>query len=44
MEHVEFFEEFMNKVGSLDDQGAIIHSAKGFYRLYGDIFRALTTN
>ena len=44
LEHVEFFEKLMNKVDSLDDQETIIHSAKGFYRRYGDIFRALTTD
>ena len=44
LEHVEFFEKLMNKVDNLDDQETIIHCAKGFYRLYGDIFRALTTD
>lgn len=40
-DHVKFFESLMNKVASEKDQDAIIHAANVFYKLYGDIFRAL---
>ncbi|PKO42925.1 MAG: biliverdin-producing heme oxygenase [Betaproteobacteria bacterium HGW-Betaproteobacteria-22] len=39
--HVSFFESLMNQVTDVHDQTAIIHSAKVFYRLYGDIFRTI---
>jgi len=32
----------MNKITDPKEQQMIIHSANMFYRLYGDIFRALT--
>ncbi len=41
IEHVKFFENLMNKITNEADQQAILHGAKCFYRLYGDIFRAL---
>lgn len=41
-EHVQFFEALMNRVSHAEDQQTIVHSAKAFYRLYGDIFRAIT--
>jgi len=41
LDHVKFFESLMNKVESRSDQDAIIHAANVFYKLYGDIFRAL---
>lgn len=31
----------MNQITDETDQQAIIHGAKRFYRLYGDIFRGL---
>lgn len=37
--HVSFFESLMNQITDKNDQAAIIHSAKMFYKLYGDIFR-----
>lgn len=40
-DHVKFFEGLMNRVDSPADQQAIIHAANMFYKLYGDIFRAL---
>jgi len=40
-DHVKFFEGLMNRIEDPQDQAQIIHSAKNFYRLYGDIFRAL---
>lgn len=41
IEHVQFFETLMNGVTSIADQQVILHCAKRFYRLYGDIFRSL---
>ena len=40
-EHVKFFEGLMNQVDDLQDQEEIIHAARVFYRLYGDVFRSL---
>ncbi|HYQ72557.1 MAG TPA: iron-containing redox enzyme family protein [Gammaproteobacteria bacterium] len=40
-EHMQFFEKLMNRIDAENDQHAIIHAAKVFYRLYGDIFREL---
>lgn len=37
--HVSFFESLMNQVSNPADQQMIIHAAKRFYRLYGDVFR-----
>ncbi|WP_455204460.1 iron-containing redox enzyme family protein, partial [Kaarinaea lacus] len=39
--HVDFFEQLMNRVEDKNDQAQIIHSAKVFFKLYGDIFRSL---
>ena len=41
IEHMRFFETLMNRVDAVDDQQAIIHTAKCIYKLYGDIFRGL---
>lgn len=41
IEHIEFFRKLMNRISSVDDQEMVIHSAKVFYKLYGDIFRQL---
>jgi pyrroloquinoline quinone (PQQ) biosynthesis protein C len=40
-EHVTFFEGLMNRIDSPQDQAQIIHSARMFYQLYGDLFRSL---
>jgi pyrroloquinoline quinone (PQQ) biosynthesis protein C len=40
-EHVAFFEGLMNRLESESDQALVIHSARQFYKLYGDIFRSL---
>lgn len=37
--HVAFYESLMNQITNPDDQSKIIHAAKNFYKLYGDIFR-----
>ena len=41
LEHVDFFANLMNKVTDEQDQQTIIHCAKQFYLLYGNIFRTL---
>lgn len=40
-EHMQFFEKLMNRVDEESDRQAIVHAAKIFYRLYGNIFREL---
>jgi pyrroloquinoline quinone (PQQ) biosynthesis protein C len=40
-EHMQFFETLMNRVDDATDRRAIVHAAKVFYKLYGDIFRGL---
>ena len=40
-EHIKFFENLMNKIEDPNEQAIISHTAKVFYRLYGDIFRSL---
>lgn len=39
--HTDFYADLMNRVDDPIDQAMIIHSAKVFYQLYGDIFREL---
>lgn len=39
--HVSFYESLMNQVTDTNDQAMLIHSAKVFYKLYGDIFRTI---
>jgi pyrroloquinoline quinone (PQQ) biosynthesis protein C len=41
LEHMKFFERLMNRIDDEHDWQSIIHAAKVFYRLYGDIFRGL---
>jgi pyrroloquinoline quinone (PQQ) biosynthesis protein C len=43
LEHVKFFEILMNQVTDVKEQETIIHCAKNFYKLYGDIFRSIDT-
>ncbi len=37
--HVAFYESLMNQITNPEDQAIVIHAAKNFYKLYGDIFR-----
>ncbi|MFV1921234.1 MAG: TenA family transcriptional regulator [Methylotenera sp.] len=37
--HVAFYESLMNQISNPDDQAVVIHAAKNFYKLYGDIFK-----
>lgn len=39
--HIRFFEHLMNRIEDPQDRQDIIHSARMFYCLYGDVFRAL---
>ncbi|MFQ5345022.1 MAG: TenA family transcriptional regulator [Mariprofundus sp.] len=39
--HVDFYEKLMNKLDLESDKQAVIHCARMFYKLYGDIFRSL---
>lgn len=39
--HVSFYESLVNQITDADDQACLIHSAKIFYQLYGDIFRTI---
>ena len=41
IEHVGFFEGLMDRLDDVGDQQAVIHAARRFYMLYGDIFRTL---
>lgn len=41
LDHVKFFEGLMNQINNQRDQAQIIHSARVFYTLYGNIFRSL---
>ncbi len=40
-EHVAFFEDLMNRIDNASDQELVLHSARMFYRLYGNIFHTL---
>jgi hypothetical protein len=39
--HTEFFATLVNRIDTPEDRAVIVHCAKVFYRLYGDVFRAL---
>ncbi len=39
--HVEFFSSLMNRIDDAKDQHIIIHAAKNFYHLYGNVFRSI---
>ena len=41
MEHIVFFERLMNRIDQPADQARIAHSARMFYRLFGDTLRAV---
>lgn len=40
-DHVKFFESLMNRIDDSGAQQQIIHCAKAFYQLYGDVFRSV---
>lgn len=39
--HTDFYAQLVNKIEDENDRKQLIHSAKNFYKLYGDIFRDL---
>jgi len=39
--HVSFYESLVNQITDPEDQAMLIHSAKVFYKLYGDIFKEI---
>lgn len=39
--HVDFFRGLMDRLDDADDRRAVVHAARRFYVLYGDIFRTL---
>lgn len=39
--HVSFYESLVNQITDANDKAMLIHSAKHFYKLYGDIFREI---
>lgn len=41
VEHIDFFENIVNRIDNPQDQADIIHVAKIIYRLYADMFRLL---
>ncbi|WP_246239924.1 TenA family transcriptional regulator [Pseudoalteromonas caenipelagi] len=41
IEHIDFFKGLMNKIDCQQERQLIIHSARCFYRLYGDVFRSI---
>lgn len=40
-QHVAHFELLMDRIDDSRDQTAIVHAARAFFRLYGDVFRGL---
>ncbi len=40
-DHVQFFEQLVNRISDLEQQRIIIHSARAHYRLYGDMINNL---
>ena len=43
IEHVGFFRGLMDRLEDPADREAVLHCARRFYRLYGDVFRSLPT-
>ena len=41
LDHTRFFADLMNALDDTGDQAAVVHCAGAFYRLYGNVFRAL---
>ena len=41
LSHMDFYKNLVNRLESPGDQESVIHCAKRFYRLYGDVFRTL---
>ena len=41
VEHTAHFAQLMDRIDAPADRAAIVHAARAFYRLYGDVFRGL---
>ena len=41
LSHMDFYEKLVNRLQDPVDQERVIHCARRFFRLYGDVFRAL---
>lgn len=41
IEHIDFFQDIVNRIDDEKDQADIIHVARIIFRLYGDMFRSL---
>ncbi|MDO9314065.1 MAG: iron-containing redox enzyme family protein [Burkholderiaceae bacterium] len=41
VEHTAHLELLMDQIDNLQDQADIVHAARAFFRLYGDVFRSL---
>jgi len=39
--HIGFYEGLMDRIDDPEDRVAIVHAARMFYRLYGDVYRSL---
>jgi len=39
--HTADFARLMDRIDDAQDQADIVHAARAFYRLYGDVFRSL---
>jgi acyl-CoA synthetase (AMP-forming)/AMP-acid ligase II/thiaminase len=39
--HVRFYETLVNRLDDPADRAAVVHGARAFYKLYGDVFRGL---
>lgn len=39
--HVDFFRDTVNRLEAAEDRAAVVHAARRFYRLYGEIFATL---
>ena len=44
IEHVGFFKRLMDRLDDAGDRAAVVHAARRFYVLYGDIFRTLRSS
>ncbi len=40
-QHTAHFAQLMDRIEAPEDRAAIVHAARAFYRLYGDVFRGL---
>lgn len=40
-QHVRHFDALVDRIEGAEDRAALLHCARRFYRLYGDVFRAL---